>query len=293
VSKILSKYLIAALLIIKFVSLFASAEEIVNTYQVDGKFGLKKGNVEITQAKYNKMIRLKDESWLFMYKNKYGIMDNLGNILVQPIYPQAQRFVGRFAKLGAKGKYALYNEKAEMIAGLEYSKIELLYGKMFMVEKNHKYGIISFNGDILLAPVADDIYMPESNIIRISYNDEWYEITQSKEIFELPEGILDISEAESVKIKHIVKNPITSTELGLVSASDYLIKIFSSISPAYEKTVDELVLYNGADAVGVLLKPVWLLKFPFVYTRNYLNNFKSPNSGPLSNVKSDLKNKIK
>ena len=29
---------------------------------------------------------------------------------MQPIYPQAQRFVGRFAKLGTKGKYALYND---------------------------------------------------------------------------------------------------------------------------------------------------------------------------------------
>ena len=156
--KLFKKYLVFSLFLTQFF-FFAFADEAVNTYSKDNKFGLKKGNIEITEAKYKKLIRLKDNSWLFMYKNKYGILDNLGNILVEPKYTQAQRFVGRFAKLGLRGKYALYNEKGEMIADLEYSKIELLYGKMFMVEKNHKFGIISFNGDIILAPVVDDIYM--------------------------------------------------------------------------------------------------------------------------------------
>ena len=39
-----------------------------------------------------------------------------------------------------------------------------------IVEKNYKYGLISFNGDIILAPIAQDIYMPKPNLLKILYD---------------------------------------------------------------------------------------------------------------------------
>ena len=184
-------------ILLSFIFLLGSvyAQSYTTTYSENNKFGLIKDEEVITPAIYTKLIRLKDKSFLCLYKNKYGIIDNNGEYLVEPKYSQAQRFAGRFAKLGLRGLYALYNEEGVEIASREYSTIELLYGRMFLVEKNYKFGLISFDGDIILAPVADDIYMPKPNIIKILYEGEWYEIEQkSKDEINLPYDILSIDE---------------------------------------------------------------------------------------------------
>ena len=290
----MKKLLLIPILLYLVFQTTAMADSAVNTYNEKNKFGLIKGEEKITEAKYTKLIRLADTSWLFLYKNKYGIIDNNGNILIEPKYTQAQRYVGRYAKLGAKGKYSLYDENAKAIIGHEYSSIDILYGKMFLVSKNYKYGLISFDGDIILAPVADDIYMPKPNIIKIQYDGIWYEIEQKKkETLSLPSDLSVTENNNEFKITQLIQQPITSTGYGIVSASDYFIKLFSSISPAYEDTIDELVLNHGADTATILIKSSWLVKFPFVYGKNYFNNLKAPNNGPLSDVKSNLKNKLK
>lgn len=270
------------------------AEDIVGTYNAGNKFGLSKGENIITKPIYSKLIRLGDTSWLFLKRGKYGIIDNEGNTLVEPKYTSAQRYVGHYAKLGYGGLYTIYDSLGNQIVDREYSSIDILYGRMFLVCKNYKYGLISFDGDILLAPVADDIYMPKPNILKISYDGNWYEIEHlNKETMEIPKDIAELNlNSTDFKITTIVQNPVASAGYGVVSASDYLIKIISSISPAYEKTIDELILDHGADTASILIKSGWLIKFPFVYSKNYFKTLITPNNGPLSDVKASLKNKI-
>ena len=232
---------------------------------------------------------------LFLKKNKYGIISNTGEILVNDKFENAYRFSGgRFVKLGSKGKYALFNEFGQALTEQEYTTIDILYGKMFLVQKNYKYGLINFDGDIILAPIADDIYMPEPSIIKLKFDNTWVEIEQkNKGTIELPVDLALVGENDKFKITEFANKPIASTGYGVISASDYFIKLFSSISPAYEQTIDELILNHGADTATILIKSSWLVKFPFVYTRNYINTLKAPNNGPLSDIKNDLKNKIK
>ena len=269
-------------------------QEIVNTYTVDNKFGLIQGENKITEAIYSKLIRLADKSWLFMYKNKYGIIDNSGEILIEPKYTSAQRYVGKYAKLGLGGKYMIVDDNGDVIIDREYSSIDILYGKMFLVCKNYKYGLINFEGDILLAPIADDIYMPKPNVMKIQYDNVWYEISQpDREVIEIPKEILAADDAsKQFKITQIIENPIVTAGYGVVSFSDYLVKLFSSISPAYEQTIDELILAHGSDTASILIKSSWLLKFPFVYGKNYINNLKAPNNGPFADVKANLKKQM-
>ncbi len=288
-------FIIIFTLILSINSTFA-IETLTQTYGENNKFGLIKDNKKITEPIYKKLIRLGDNSWLFLKGSKYGIISNTGEILVEPKYTSAYRFSGgRFAKMGLRGKYALFNEYGQAVTTQEYTTIDILYGKMFLIEKNYKYGLINYEGDIILAPIADDIYMPKPNILKIQYDGKWYEIEQkNRETIELPSDLSDLSEnSDSFKITQLVQNPVESTGYGIVSASDYFIKIFSSISPAYEQTIDELIFDHGADTATILIKSSWLAKFPFIYAKNYINNLKAPNNGPLSEVKNNLKNKIK
>ena len=279
------------LLFIMLIFSFAYSQE-TEVYSVKNKFGLIKGEEKITPAKYTKLIKLRDNSFLFCLRGKYGIISKDGEILVENKYSQAQRFIGKFAKLGKGGKYAIFNEKGDLIIDREYSSIDLLYGGMFLVGKNYKYGLISFNGDIILAPVAQDIYMPDKNTLKIKYDGNWYEMKSEKGITEIPEDIMFAIDNDNLKIVQLIENPIASTGYGVVSAGDYIIKLFSSISPAYEQTIDELLFDYGADTVGILIHPMWIVKFPISYTKNYFNILKASDTGPLSDVKTNLKNKI-
>lgn len=289
------RYLLLILVILLNINIVSAFNDLTQTYSENKKFGLIKNQEKITPAMYKKLIRLGDSSWLFMEGNDYGILSNEGKILTEEPYKNAYRFSGgKFARLGSNGRYALFNEFGQMIAPLEYQSIDILYGKMFLIKKNYKYGLINYDGDIILAPIADDIYMPKPNILKIQYNGTLYEIEQkNKTTLELPTDLTTIDvNNQNFKITKLVNNPIASTGYGIVSASDYLIKLFSSISPAYEQTIDELIFYHGADTANILIKSSWLVKFPYVYTKNYVNNVKPPNNGPLSDVKSDLWKKI-
>ncbi len=268
----------------------------VTTYSEDGKFGLKTLDGQIvTEADYKKLIRVGEGGWIVQKGSKFGLMNDNGEYLIKPKYKNAERLLGRYVKLGSGSTYGLYDDKGNVVVEHKYSSIDLLFGQMFLVGKNYKYGLVGFDGRIILEPVVDDIYMPKPTLMKIQYEGKWYEIEQLHgETLELPENIRMVTEdTENFKVTELITNPVTSTGYGVVSAGDYFLKIFSSISPAYEQTIDELVLNHGADVAGILMKSGWIVQFPVAYARNYYHTLKAPNNGPLSDVKSSLKYKIK
>lgn len=257
-------------------------------------FGLKdkSGNI-VVDAQYKKLIRLGTSSWIINKKNKYGIMDSSGNILVEPKFRHVDRMMLKYVKLGNENDYGVYDEKGEIILPNEYMTINMLFGGMFLIKKNYKYGVADRNGNIILKPIFDEIYMPKPNIMRIEYNGQWYEIEQiaGGEI-ELPEDVKNIKENKNFKVTEFVKDPLTASGYSAVTFTDYFLKIFSSISPSHEETIDELMLSQGADTVNIFIKCTWLPKYPFIFAKKYYHNIRTPNNGPLSNVKSDLKKKL-
>lgn len=257
-------------------------------------FGLKdkSGNI-VVDAQYKKLIRLGTSSWIINKKNKYGIMDSSGNILVEPKFRHVDRMMLKYVKLGNENDYGVYDEKGEIILPNEYMTINMLFGGMFLIKKNYKYGVADRNGNIILKPIFDEIYMPKPNIMRIEYNGQWYEIEQiaGGEI-ELPEDVKNIKENKNFKVTEFVKDPLTASGYSAVTFTDYFLKIFSSISPSHEETIDELMLSQGADTVNIFIKCTWLPKYPFTFAKKYYHNIRTPNNGPLSNVKTDLKKKL-
>lgn len=257
-------------------------------------FGLKdkSGNI-VVDAQYKKLIRLGTSSWIINKKNKYGIMDSSGNILVEPKFRHVDRMMLKYVKLGNENDYGVYDEKGEIILPNEYMTINMLFGGMFLIKKNYKYGVADRNGNIILKPIFDEIYMPKPNIMRIEYNGQWYEIEQiaGGEI-ELPEDVKNIKENRNFKVTEFVKDPLTASGYSAVTFTDYFLKIFSSISPSHEETIDELMLSQGADTVNIFIKCTWLPKYPFTFAKKYYHNIRTPNNGPLSNVKTDLKKKL-
>lgn len=257
-------------------------------------FGLKdkSGNI-IVDAQYKKLIRVGNSAWIINKKNKYGMIDCAGNILVEPKFRHVDRMLGKYVKLGNENNYGVYNEFGEAIIPNEYMSVDLLFGGMFLVKKNYKYGVADRNGKLILNTIFDDIYMPKPNIMRIQYNGQWYEIEQivSGE-FQLPDDVKNIKENSDFRVTKFVTDPITASGYSAVTFTDYILKIFSSISPSHEETIDELMFSQGADTVNIFIKCSWLPKYPFTFAKKYYHNIRTPNNGPLNNVKNELKQKM-
>ena len=269
----------------------------LTTFSQNEKWGLKdkSGNV-IIEPVYLKMIRLRDSSWIVQNKKqKFGLIDNSGNILVPIKYNHADRIVSKFAKFGNNKDYGIYDEYGNVIVKPEYSKIDILYGQMFLTCKNYKYGIVGYDGKVILENDFDDIYMPKPNVMRIEDEGKWYELEQvNAQTLTLPaDAKTNLATKEDLDLRNIVVNTGVMSGYSVLTFSDYLIKIFSSISPAHEDTIDELMLSQGADTVNILVKLTWIPKYPVVYVKKYYENVRNPNNGPLSGVRKELKQKAK
>ncbi len=279
-------------LIVLSSSVFAAGE--VTVYSDSGKFGLQdENNNIITKPVYKKLIRLGDNSFIALKGSRYGIVSKDGTILVNFKYSHAARLLGKYAKFKNGKGFGLYDEYGNVIIPQEQDTIDLLFGGMFLVSKDYKYGVRDKDGKILIDYVCDDIYMPKPNIMRAKYNGEWYELEQvSAETLTLPDDIKKLKEDKSFKITKLVTSPGAASKYSIVTATDYTLKVFSSISPAYEATIDELMLSQGAEAISIFMKIGWLPKFPIVYAKNYYKILRNPDNGPLSNVKDSIKQEL-
>ena len=269
----------------------------LTTFSQNERWGFKdkNGNI-IVEPIYKKLIRLGDSSWIVQNKrNKFGLIDNCGNVIVPIKYNHADRLVTKFAKFGNTYDYGVYDEYGKTIVERKFSKIDILYGKMFLTYKNYKYGIVGFDGKTILENEFEDIYMPKPNVMRIKYQGRWIELEQvNADTLTLPaDAKHNLATKEDLDLRNIVVNTGVVSGYSVLTFSDYVIKLFSSISPAHEDTVDELMLSQGADTMNIFMKLTWLPKYPFVYVRKYYENVRNPNNGPLTDIRDELKQQIK
>lgn len=266
-------------------------------YQVDEYWGLKdQDGCILTDAIYKKMIRIGYHTWLVQAKNsKFGLTDEKGNVIIEPKYRHSERILGKYVKFGNLNDFGLYNEYGKLIIPHKYQKIDLLFGKMFLTYKNYKYGVMSFDGKVLLDNEFDDIYMPSKSVMRILYKGEWYEIEKADSgDLVLPENAKEriYDENSGMNLYKFIKDTGVISGYSVLTFSDYVIKIVSSISPAHEQTIDELMLSYGADTINIYKKFSWVPKYPITYAQKYYQIVRNPNSGPLTDFKNDLKRKM-
>ena len=230
--------------------------------------------------------------WIVQKRSKYGLMDSEGNYLIEPKYRYADRILGRYIKLGNEHDFGIYNEYGESIIPPVYDSVDLLYGKMFLTYKNFRYGVSDFKGNVLIPNICDDIYMPSKNTMKIKYLGEWYELNDvDAEKLAMPELYTSNSENGNI-IKDIFIDTGAISGYSVLTFSDFLIKIISSISPAHEETIDDLILSHGVDTVNILKKSSWIPKYPVTFSKKYFAHLRNPFDGPLADTRNRLKKKV-
>ena len=271
----------------------AQQERDVEVFSENNLFGLKdkKGNI-VAPAEFQKIIMTGRSGWIVQKKKKFGLMDSKGNYLVEPKYQFADRIMGRYIKLGNDKDYGIYNEYGEIILAPEYSSIDLLYGRMFLTKKDYRYGVTDFNGNVLIPNICDDIYMPTKNTMRIKYHGEWFELDNiSLETLKLPDTIVNVEKNEELQFGDFLIETAILSEYSALTFSDFFLKMFASISPAHEETIDELIFAHGVDTVEILMNFSWLPKYPAKMAKKYFEYLKDPFNGPFADTRHKLKNK--
>ena len=268
----------------------AQQERTVSVFADKDHFGLKDNNGNIiVPAVYQKIIMTGNSGWIIQKNNKYGLMNSEGKYLIEPKFRFADRILGRYIKLGSEHNFGIYNEFGESVIPPEYDSIDLLYGKMFLTYKNFRYGVFDFKGNVLIPNICDDIYMPSRDTMKIKFLGEWYELTEvDADKLAMPEIYTSDTNYDS-KIREIFVDTGTLSEYSVLTFSDYLIKVLSSISPAHEETIDDLILAHGVDTVGILKKFTWIPKYPVTFAKKYYAYFRNPFNGPLSDKRNKLK----
>lgn len=276
----------------------AETTDTLTVFTKDNKFfGLKNSKDEIiVNPIYRKVIRLGKNAWLIQKKNyKFGLMDCDGKILVEPKYIHAERLFDTWVKLGNESDYGIYDEYGKTIIPPKFHGIEPLFGRKFLTVKNFKYGVYDENGKVLIDNVCQFIYMPSPTTMRIKYNNSWFEVEKisNEEAIALPDDAVRRIENDSFRITELLANTGVGAGYSVVTTADYTLKIFSSISTAYEETIDELLLSQGIETISILMKATWLPKFPFVFFKKYCNKLFYPDGGPLSDVRETLLEQMK
>ena len=271
-------------------------DDVVLFQQNSELWGLKDKNGDVLiEPTYKKMIRIGYHTWLVQAKNdKYGITDEVGNVIIEPKYRHTARIMGKYAKLGNSSDFGLYDEYGNLVIPHEYSQIDQLFGQMFLTCKNYKYGIIGFDGKTILENDYDDIYMPSKNVMRLLYKGEWYEIegVNAKTLALDEHSLENIYDSKDLNFYKIIRETGAVSGYSVLTLTDYVIKIISSISPAHEETIDELMLSYGADTISILKKLTWIPKYPVTYAQKYYHIVRNPNSGPLTDFKNTLRRKM-
>lgn len=270
----------------------------VKIFTSDNKYyGLKDNNDNIiVENKYKKLIRLGKNGWIIQNKrNKYGLADSQGNILIKPEFSHAERYSKQFVKLGNSRDYGLYDEFGNAVIPPVYKAIMPLFGQKFLTYKHNKYGIYSATGEKLLDNVCDFIYMQNLSTITLKYNNEWITLTDDSENLNIKtfQNEINLSKNNPQKDTSLYVKTGVETGCSILTATDYTFKAFSSISNAYEDTIDELMFSQGIDTVSIFLQMSWIPKFPIVYVKNYINNITEPSNGKIEDMKSNLKEKLK
>lgn len=266
----------------------------VKVFCENNRFGLKDENDNIiVPAEYQKMIMVGKNGWIIQKKNKFGLMNSNGDILLETKYRHVDRVLGRFVKIGNDNDFGIYDEYGKEIIPPNYNSIDLLYGRMFLTYKNFRYGVSDFNGNVLIPNICDDIYMPTKDLMKVKYLGSWYEINDvSAEKLAMPETITEFNKVSTSKVTDIVADTGAISGYSLLTFSDYLIKVFSSVSPAHEEAIDDLILSHGVDTIDILKKFTWVPKYPVTFAKKYYVHVRNPFNGPLSDIRYGIRKRL-
>jgi len=134
--------------------------------------------------------------------NKFGIIDQKGNLLLKPIYDSITYFFDGFMRVQIGDKYGLVDEEFNIVLKPIYNKIDEFTDDIAIVQNNGKYGCIDKNMRIKIKPTYDKIYFQQEEFLRTRLNNKWGYLDNKCNVLSKP--IFDYAYDFSNKIAKVI-----------------------------------------------------------------------------------------
>jgi len=128
-------------------------------YSGNGTLGIvnQKGDT-IMNPQYNSFGYVQNGKFWFNEKNKYGLADTIGTILIEPKYEYLSYFSDNgLATAKIKGKYGYINENGDVIIDFKFQDARGFKYDLASVKFNDKWGFIDRKGDFVIEPNTTEL----------------------------------------------------------------------------------------------------------------------------------------
>ncbi|GJM33287.1 MAG: hypothetical protein DHS20C18_22880 [Saprospiraceae bacterium] len=90
-------------------------------------------------------------------KRQLGLVDWCGNLVLQPIYAEIQSYERGLFRVNYQGKWGVVKVNDEPLINFDYDYIAPLRGRVCVVRKANKFGLVNFKGKEVVGPDFDRI----------------------------------------------------------------------------------------------------------------------------------------
>ena len=98
-----------------------------------------------------------EQYYPIIQNNKFGYMNEIGKMVINPIYDEASIFFGSIAIVSKNGKTGIINKRNDVVLEFLYDGISEFYGDVAIAYIGDNYGLIDFNGTLVTPLLYSDI----------------------------------------------------------------------------------------------------------------------------------------
>ncbi len=113
---------------------------------------------------------------------KWGYIDKKGEIVIKSVFDACSFPVENYAWVRTDGKYKIINSKGEFIQdSTSYDGVGNVFRSMIPVKKGNLWGVIDTTGNLLISFAYESFSFPDDGFIHVQQNQQWGIITYTGE----------------------------------------------------------------------------------------------------------------
>lgn len=132
---------------------------------------------------------------VFEKNNQYGVLDSIGNIIIQPSYQGLDVLKDHHIVANKNDLYGLFDKHLNLIIPFDYDYIQVNESEqLLLVSKNGKYGLLNMKGEVILPIIYEHIANRSLNNTFIIKKGDHYGVVNHKGKIILPTDYEAINE---------------------------------------------------------------------------------------------------
>ncbi len=146
-------------------------------YMKGGLYGIfdKKDGKQLVEPKYHHINPIHDKVYTYQMYSKWGLLDNLGTKLTEPLFDRIHNFKEGFARFYMDNKCGIINTKGDIIVAAKYQNHDDMFFSegLARVGIADKFGFVNTSGQEVVAVKYDYAAKFTNGLARVKLNNKW------------------------------------------------------------------------------------------------------------------------